>query len=156
MTMPNWSGWELQTGQEDYERKVRSRYMSECVVRMDMPCNCWACPCGQNTWVWGDDGKEKMACFCGVDDHSEVDGHYILETWTEAKRPSWCPILAVLPEKHGRLVDADEIVKRICSDCAMLIDAMCDGGRTSCYPASFVYEQETIVPATEGGNYEAD
>ena len=78
--------------------------MSECVVRMKEPKNCWECPCGQNSWIWGDDGKEKMACFCGVDGNSEVDGHYILETDIEPKRPSWCPIICSLPEGHGRLV----------------------------------------------------
>ena len=83
--------------------------MSECVVRMEMPKNCWGCPCGQNSWIWGDDGKEKMACFCGVDGNSEVDGHYILETYIEPKRPAWCHIVCSLPEGHGRLVDADEL-----------------------------------------------
>ena len=86
--------------------------MSECVVRMEMPKNCWGCPCGQNSWIWGDDGKEKMACFCGVDANSEADGHYILETYIEPKRLSWCPIICQLPEGHGRLVDADEILKK--------------------------------------------
>ena len=87
--------------------------MSECVVRMEMPKNCWGCPCGQNSWIWGDDGKEKMACFCGVDGNSEVDGHYILETYIEPKRPAWCHIVCSLPEGHGRLGDLDELAAMI-------------------------------------------
>ena len=109
--------------------------MSECVVRMEMPGSCLECPF-----------FNKVGC--------KASGMMFPDWMNVAVRPKGCPILSVLPEKHGRLVDADEIVKRICSDCAMLIDAMCDGGRTSCYPASFVYEQETIIPATEGGKHD--
>ncbi len=79
--------------------------MSECVVRMEMPKGCWCCPFGHYDWIWGDDGREKMVCFCCLDLESEEDGHYLLET--ELKRPSWCPILCQLPEGHGRLIDAD-------------------------------------------------
>lgn len=79
--------------------------MSECVVRMEMPEGCWCCPFGHYDWIWGDDGREKMVCFCRLDLESEEDGHYLLET--ELKRPSWCPILCQLPEGHGRLIDWD-------------------------------------------------
>ena len=84
--------------------------MSECVVRMEMPQGCWCCPFGHYDWIWGDDEREKMVCFCCLDLESEEDGHYLLET--ELKRPSWCPIICQLPEGHGRLVDA-ELVKEI-------------------------------------------
>ena len=82
--------------------------MSECVVRMEMPEGCWGCPFGHYDWIWGDDGREKMVCFCCLDGESEEDGHYLLET--EQKRPSWCPIVCQLPEGHGRLVDADQLI----------------------------------------------
>ena len=75
------------------------------VVRMEMPEGCWGCPFGHYDWIWGDDGREKMVCFCCLDGESEEDGHYLLET--EEKRPSWCPIICSLPEGHGRLIDAD-------------------------------------------------
>lgn len=61
------------------------------VVRMEMPEGCWGCPFGHYDWIWGDDGREKMVCFCCLDGESEEDGHYLLET--EEKRPSWCPII---------------------------------------------------------------
>ena len=74
------------------------------VVRMEMPKGCWGCPFGHYDWIWGDDGREKMVCFCCLDGESEEDGHYLLET--EEKRPSWCPIICSLPEGHGRLAES--------------------------------------------------
>lgn len=120
--------------------------MSECVVRMEMPRCCDECPMEYDGFMCAAIHKRF---------YPKKDGRYLepLIDPAEQRLPD-CPIICAMPDKHGRLVDADEIVKRICSDCAMLIDAMCDGGRTSCYPASFVYEQETIVPATEGGKHD--
>ncbi len=77
------------------------------LVRMEMPQGCWCCPFGHYDWIWGDDGREKMVCFCCLDGESEEDGHYLLET--ELKRPSWCPIICSLPDGLGRLVDADAL-----------------------------------------------
>lgn len=84
--------------------------MNECVVRMEMPKGCWGCPFGHYDWIWGDDGREKMVCFCCLDGESEEDGHYLLET--EEKRPSWCPIICQLPDGHGRLIDADALKEK--------------------------------------------
>lgn len=81
--------------------------MSECVVRMEMPKGCWGCPFGHYDWIWGDDGREKMVCFCCLDGESEEDGHYLLET--EEKRPSWCPIICQLPEGHGDLISRNAV-----------------------------------------------
>ena len=89
--------------------------MSECVVRMEMPKDCVRCPCGHSDWIWGDDDKEKMVWFCGIDHDSENERHYQLET-EFGSRPSYCPILAVLPEKHGRLVDIDRKFLRVATD----------------------------------------
>ena len=81
------------------------------VVRMEMPKGCWGCPFGHYDWIWGDDGREKMVCFCCLDLESEEEGHYLLET--ELKRPSWCPIICSLPEGHGRLVESNQVAKMI-------------------------------------------
>lgn len=71
--------------------------MSEVIVRMEMPD--W-CPCelaiDNNGWF--------SPCFAydGIPSRDkEFDD--CIENRT---RPSWCPILGVLPEQHGRLVDA--------------------------------------------------
>lgn len=106
--------------------------MSECVVRMEMPQGCWCCPFGHYDWIWGDDGREKMVCFCCLDLESEEDCHYLLET--ELKRPSWCPIICSLPEGHGRLGDLDELA------------AGCDDPYW-CRWLSEIEDAPTIVPA---------
>ena len=63
--------------------------MSECVVRMEMPKDCWDCPCvnGEYGYCQADEEKRQI---------EDPDS-----------RPSWCPIVCSLPEGHGRLVDAD-------------------------------------------------
>ena len=84
--------------------------MSECVVRMEMPQNCWCCPSGHPDWIYNDDGAEQMVCFCNIC-NTEEDDMWISET--EIARPSWCPIICALPEGHGRLVDADALLRDI-------------------------------------------
>lgn len=121
--------------------------MSECVVRMEMPQGCWCCPFGHYDWIWGDDGREKMVCFCCLDLESEENGHYLLET--ELKRPSWCPIICSLPEGHGRLVDMRDID-------SMMENASSTSDESGLY--SLVYRDDldfdglpTIVPAERSG-----
>lgn len=58
--------------------------MSEVVVRMEMPTGCAVCPMGD------DDSR-----FC------KAAKEYI----PMLSRPSWCPIIGVLPEQHGRIID---------------------------------------------------
>ena len=71
--------------------------MSEVIVRMEMPLNCEHCP--MSHW-------NKLNELTGCD---AVGGkRYVSdddEFW-RVPRPSWCPIIGVLPEQHGRLVDA--------------------------------------------------
>lgn len=43
-----------------------------------------------------------------------------------------------------RLIDANALIKEICSDCALFLDQTCDGERTSCYPSSIVRKQKTV------------
>ena len=61
-----------------------------------------------------------------------------------------CPIIAVLPEKHGRLVDIDGLIKKIN---AARIRVMQSGGDTNPYweCVDLCLQTPTIVPATEGG-----
>lgn len=65
--------------------------MSECVVRMEMPKCCFACPCLNGEYGYCQADKEERQI-------EDPNG-----------RPSWCPILCQLPDGHGRLVDADAI-----------------------------------------------
>ena len=67
--------------------------MSECVVRMErVPKNC-------DDGCWGSLSGECPWC-------DSIDGHEMV-----GNRPLNCPIIAVLPEGHGRLVDADALHK---------------------------------------------
>lgn len=77
--------------------------MSKLIVEMEMPLDCWRCPNGHPDWIYNDDGAAQMVCFCNIC-NTEEDNRWISETETE--RPSWCPIVGVLPDEHGRLIDA--------------------------------------------------
>lgn len=69
--------------------------MSECVVRMEkVPKNC-------DDGCWGSLSGECPWC-------DSIDGYKMV-----GNRPPNCPIIAVLPEGHGRLVDADEIQREM-------------------------------------------
>lgn len=65
--------------------------MSECVVRMEMPKCCFACPCLNGEYGYCQADKEERQI-------EDPNG-----------RPSWCPIICQLPEGHGRLGDLDEL-----------------------------------------------
>lgn len=70
--------------------------MSEVIVRMDMPD--W-CPCelaiDSNGWF--------SPCFAydGIPSREKEFDDCV----ENRKRPSWCPIIGVLPEQHGRIID---------------------------------------------------
>ena len=72
--------------------------MSECVVRMEMPESCEKCPACD---------YEEGNCLL-ADDRNTLPHN--------GKRRSWCPIICQLPEGHGRLIDADEIMQAIDED----------------------------------------
>lgn len=65
--------------------------MSIIIRGMKMPRNCTRCPC-----------SDEEARFC----------------WAKAEyipmlgKPDWCPLVE-LPKKHGRLIDADELWKKM-------------------------------------------
>lgn len=77
--------------------------MSECVVKMEMP---KSCPC---ELAGGYD--IPLPCFAG---HGipkrckEFD-----ECVEKGTKPDWCPFVCSLPEGHGRLVDADALLRDI-------------------------------------------
>ena len=93
--------------------------MSEVIVRMEMPDRCpcelaidnigWFSPCFAYDGI---PSREKE-----FDDCVE-----------HGKCPSWCPIIGVLPEQHGRLVDADDANNHIMGyvdlrDCPTVVPA---------------------------------
>ena len=80
--------------------------MSEVIVRMEMPLNCEHCP--MSHW-------NKLNELTGCD---AVGGkRYVSdddEFWHMA-RPSWCPIVGVLPETHGDLINREYAIASACS-----------------------------------------
>lgn len=83
--------------------------MSECVVRMEVPQNCWVCPFGSDRFIWDENNGRPhyvMVRFCSR--HSGEEFH-VLEIDT-IDRPWYCDsFVCRLPDGHGRLVDADDM-----------------------------------------------
>ena len=81
--------------------------MSECVVRMEFRKNCLDCDLHQI--VYGDS-------YADTDVYCFKEKRFVGKRFGPAKdlaRPDWCPIICSLPEGHGRLVDKDEMLKKI-------------------------------------------
>lgn len=76
--------------------------MTKLIVEMEMP---RACPCELATEIEGN----FYPCFAyyGVVERA-VEFDYCVADET---RPDWCPILGVLPEKHGDLIDRQDAIK---------------------------------------------
>lgn len=68
--------------------------MSELIVEMNMPKDCYDCPMYDFSSYRG-----KLTLCC----NAHLDLKPIPNNGNP--RPSWCPICGVLPEQHGRLID---------------------------------------------------
>ena len=108
--------------------------MSECVVKMEMPENCFVCPF-------------RLCC--------SAYRAYSFSTSTRRVLPKpldeGCNILAVLPEGHGRLIDADKFIAHLFAkwqNCEISNSEWCDIRQR-------VNKETTIVPA-ERSDHEAD
>lgn len=88
--------------------------MGECVVRMEMPKNCWVCPFGLDGYIWDEnDARTHYVRFCSR--HSGEEYH-VLET-DDSDRPWYCDsFICQLPEGHGRLVDIDRKFLRVANN----------------------------------------
>lgn len=109
--------------------------MSECVVRMEMPVSC---PC---ELAGGYD--IPLPCFAG---HGipkrckEFD-----ECVEKGTKPDWCPFVCVLPEKHGRLVDARAFIEHVYTEWQKGTISNSEWMDLR----QWVNDAPTIVPATE-------
>lgn len=101
--------------------------MSECVVRMEMPEDCFECPFGII-----DDTEDGVWCNA-------------LAQQSSGQRED-CPIVCQLPEGHGRLVDKDEMLKKIEN-----YHRYMTVGRES-DPRCIIEDAPTIVPAERRAN----
>jgi hypothetical protein len=95
---------------------------------MEMPKSCEACPmCGTAS---RGNGMYELWCMCGDFGTSST------------KRPDNCPIICALPEGHGRLVDADDLL----SNRYIMADRDTVGVKTH-IRLSDIDDALTIVPA---------
>ena len=114
--------------------------MSECIVRMEMPESCDECPMEYDGFMCAAIHKRF---------YPKKDGRYLepLIDPAEQRLPD-CPIICAMPDKHGRLVDADEDV----SNYITVWDCNCsEYGKQTVMAVDDLNYLPTIVPATEGG-----
>ena len=77
--------------------------MSIIVKGEPMPEACAFCPCFRDDSI---DGVHAYQCKATFITYGKEDD------WIWNTRPNWCPLVE-LPEKHGRLIDADAFAERI-------------------------------------------
>lgn len=96
--------------------------MSELIVEMEMPRNCYLCPMA-NFFV----DKQTYCRLTMRWDECTQNGF---------KRPSWCPIKGVLPEEHGDLIDRDSYLK--------LLESYKESKRGVCENKEFIVALQAI------------
>jgi len=111
--------------------------MSVLIRGMEMPISCWRCPfcltVDPDTYRCIPTGQEFESTFDAID-------HIVVP----------CPLVPVLP--HGRLIDADELIKDECNHCdgeCEIVDCDCLGCKNNCRCDFIkgVLEMPTIVEA---------
>lgn len=113
--------------------------MSIIVKGMKMPENCIKCPLQFGGW-----------CYASPTEIDERVAPTVDEAWEQVK-PDWCPLVA-LPDKHGRLVDADALRDRLRS----LADDDWNANTTTTWSEAFsecddmVDDASTIVESEDG------
>lgn len=136
--------------------------MSECIVRMDRPTECEECPFAGVPALMpsSNPGFYRFVARCTIAPQ-EVDDPFFEVAKDCVAIPSWCPIIAVLPEHHGRLVDADAEIKHHLDD----FEAFeAEHGKEETYGKNYSINDlwigiteafdtaDIIVPAAEGAN----
>ena len=108
--------------------------MSECVVRMEIPHVCIT-----ENGFYGYCPMDRVLC-AERNSPPDMTIREAYEAMTD-KIPSWCPIICSLPKGHGRLVDKDEMLKKIEN-----YHRYMTVGRES-DPRCIIEDSPTIVPA---------
>lgn len=110
--------------------------MSECVVRMEMPKNCYLCPMA-NFFVDKTPYCRLTMRFEGV-------------AQMGCKRPDWCPIICSLPEGHGDLIDRDTFISKYLSyytEQERELNLMFAAVEVKQQFADMICDEQAIVPA---------
>ena len=111
--------------------------MSEVIVQMEMPKSCDVCPCLDD---YGDYPR------CRISGEQRGYNFPIRE-----KRMPNCPIVGVLPEQHGDLIDREYAVGTACSGLVrtLPIEERWEGWIRVNEVRESIKSAPTIVPATE-------
>ena len=105
--------------------------MADILIRgMEMPDGCHHCRFSYLDKGETNDGEPCSVIMCSAMEQGTNGAEY------DGNRPSWCHLVP-LPEGHGRLIDADELIKaKSVNNIAIMID---------------IADAPTIIPAEGGG-----
>lgn len=98
--------------------------MSVLIEGMEMPKSCYSCPLRKREGI-------NIVCPVAQERFSVADVNILFY------RLDSCPLVPVQP--HGRLIDADALMKRMWDETDCMISV----------PATFVRDAPTIIPASE-------
>ena len=111
--------------------------MSEVIVRMDMPkASCHTCDARCVSGLYG--------YVCGIKRKN------VMPFLGNKNRPDWCPIIGVLPEEHGRLIDASTILGEVDAGYTDEFGNPITCSRPVSVDDYLGCDVPTIVPATKG------
>ena len=105
------------------------KLMGVYIKGMEMPETCYECPCGDNEFY------ECMATKGRISYHHDEFGY------PDGERQEWCPLVLVPP--HGRLIDADALLK----GCKRVVGEF--STREYAFSQTAIENAPTIIPAEE-------
>ena len=76
------------------------------IIDMPMPTRCFDCP--MHDWTYGLHETRQNVLVCNA--RHELTPILCQTIPNGDERPDWCPIVGVLPEQHGDLVDTDTVL----------------------------------------------
>ena len=59
--------------------------------------------------------KSCNECILEIEEACGLKAEPIPDYWSRLDRPSWCPLKPLPEKKHGRLIDADVYLKKVCT-----------------------------------------
>lgn len=82
--------------------------MSVLIKGIEMPKNCHEC-CFCSGYMTGQARILGYVCLASLEKENSVRGRRKIEELCFLCIPDWCPLVEI-PEKHGRLIDADKLM----------------------------------------------
>ena len=108
--------------------------MSVIIKGMEMPTCCFYCEmCYQDQ-----DSEHCITSRCAAQEHKEIFPD-------KSVRDDDCPLIEVPP--HGRLIDADALLKKFCGHCDGYEECGTNKVRVECYDLGLINHSPTIIEA---------